>query len=330
MKVFCYGVRDVERPIFEKLNKTYGYELTLVPEYLKSIEDAQPVQGHEAVIVRGNCFVTREVLELWKSFGVRYVLTRTVGVNHVDIATCKELGMRTGYVPFYSPNAIAELAVTLSMMLLRHTAGTVDRSSRRDFRVLPEMFSREIRLSTVGVIGTGRIGFTAAKLFCGLGARVLGYDCYPRNDTEGYYKNVSLDQLLAESDVISVHIPFIKEQGRILTKEFVSKMKPGAILVNTARGELQDLECLLDAVESGKLGGLGLDTLEGEGNVFFQSFDHKLSDPVIDRAVSLYPRVLITPHIGSYTDEAAKNMIETSFENLNQWETEQRCDHEIA
>ncbi len=317
MKVLCYGVRDVEKAIFESLNKDYGFELTLEASYLKSLEDAKLAEGHEAVILRGNCFANREVLELYKSYGVKYLLTRTVGVNHIDNEAAKDLGFITGYVPAYSPNAIAELAVSLAMMLLRNTAYTCNRTRQGDFRVDAKMFSREIRNCTVGVIGTGKIGFTACKLFHGLGARVLGYDVFERDDTEGYFEKATLENLLAESDIVSLHIPFIKEQGKLVTKEFIAKMKDSAILINTARGELQDLEAILDAVESGKLSGAGLDTLDGEGAWFFKSFEGSCGDEQVDRALRLFPNVLITPHIGSYTDEAASNMIETSYINLD-------------
>ena len=320
MKVLCYGVRDVEIPIFEQVNQSFGFELTLVADYLNSPETAALAKGHDAVILRGNCFATAEVLDLYKDWGVEYVLTRTVGVNHIDVAHAKALGLKTAYVPFYSPNAIAELAVTLAMMLLRNTAYTVQKTAQKDFRVDASMFSREIRNCKVGLVGIGRIGLTAAKLFKGLGAEVLAYDAIPKEGVEDLVRQVSLEELLRESDIVSVHAPYIPAQGRFITRDFITKMKDGAILINTARGELQDAQALLEAVKSGKLAGLGLDTLEGEGDFFFKDLrDQVLPDPLVEELVQLYPRVLITPHIGSYTDEAALNMIETSFKNLQEF-----------
>ncbi|NYS49047.1 lactate dehydrogenase [Streptococcus danieliae] len=320
MKVLCYGVRDVEIPIFEQVNQSFGFELTLVADYLNSPETAALAKGHEAVILRGNCFATAEVLDLYKEWGVNYVLTRTVGVNHIDVAHAKALGLKTAYVPFYSPNAIAELAVTLAMMLLRNTAYTVQKTAQKDFRVDASMFSREIRNCKVGLVGIGRIGLTAAKLFKGLGAEVLAYDAIPKEGVDDLVRQVSLEELLRESDIVSVHAPYIPAQGRFITRDFTAKMKDGAILINTARGELQDAQALLEAVRSGKLSGLGLDTLEGEGDFFFKDLrDQILPNPLVEELVQLYPRVLITPHIGSYTDEAALNMIETSFKNLQEF-----------
>lgn len=309
MKVLCYGVRDVEIPIFEQVNQSFGFELTLVADYLNSPETAALAKGHDAVILRGNCFATAEVLDLYKDWGVDYVLTRTVGVNHIDVAHAKALGLKTAYVPFYSPNAIAELAVTLAMMLLRNTAYTVQKTAQKDFRVDASMFSREIRNCKVGLVGIGRIGLTAAKLFKGLGAEVLAYDAIPKEGVDDLVRQVSLEELLRESDIVSVHAPYIPAQGRFITRDFITKMKDGAILINTARGELQDAQALLEAVKLGKLAGLGLDTLEGEGDFFFKDLrDQVLPDPLVEELVQLYPRVLITPHIGSYTDEAALNL----------------------
>lgn len=321
MKILCYGVRDVEKPIFEKVNEKFGYDITCVEDYLNTEETARLAKGYKAVILRGNCFANKQNLDIYKELGVEYVFTRTVGVNHIDIPYAKELGFKLAYVPFYSPNAISELAVTLAMSLLRNVAYTVSKTSKKDFRVDAQMFSKEIRNCTVGVVGIGRIGITTAKLFKGLGANVLAYDAFLKDGVEDICTQVSLDELLEKSDIISLHAPFIKENGRVVTKEFISKMKKGSILVNTARGELQDLDAIIEAVENGHLSGVGLDVIEGEGEFFFKDFsDKELNNDQMQKLIDLYPRILVTPHIGSYTDEAVLNMIETSFENIKEFE----------
>lgn len=330
MKVLAYGVRDVELPIFEEVNQKFGYELVCTPEYLNSAETARLAEGCQAVILRGNCWATKENLDIYKELGVEYVLTRTVGVNHIDAVYAKALGMKLAYVPFYSPNAISELAVTLAMTLLRHVAYTVSKTSQQDFRVDAQMFSKEIRNCTVGVVGIGRIGLTTAQLFKGLGATVLAYDAFPKTGVDDICTQVSLDELLAKSDIVSIHAPYIPANGKVITKEFINQMKPGAILINTARGELQDVEAIIEAVESGHLSGVGLDVLEGESAIFFKDLRGKeIEDPSVRKLVELYPRVLLTPHMGSYTDEAVLNMIETSFENLNEYLQTGFCRNDI-
>lgn len=330
MKVLCYGVRDVEKPFFEKLNEKFGFDLTLVPEYLNSVETAQLSKNHEAVILRGNCFATKEVLDIYKENGVKYVLTRTVGVNHIDNAYAKSIGLKTAFVPFYSPNAIAELAITHALMLLRNMALTTSMTSKKDFRCVSQMFSREIRNCTVGVIGLGKIGFTAAKLFKGLGATVLGYDLYKKENVEDILTQVDLDYLVKNSDIISLHIPFIKENGQLVTKEFLDKMKNHAILINTGRGEVVDTKALIQALKSGHLAGAGLDTVEKESGIFFKDFSNgSIGNEEFEQLVALYPRVTLSPHIGSFTDEAVKNMIETSFENLHEYISTGDCKNKI-
>lgn len=330
MKVLCYGVRDVEEKFFHELNKKFNFDITCIPQYLNTPETAWLAKGYDAVILRGNCWATKENLDIYKECGVKYVLTRTVGINHIDKEYANSLGMKMAYVPFYSPNAIAELAVTHAMMLVRNMSLTTSMTSKKDFRVVSGMFSKEIRNCTVGVIGLGKIGFTAAKLFKGLGANVLGYDIFPKENVEDVLTQVSLDELVKNSDIISLHVPFIKEQGKLVTEEFLNKMKKGSILINTGRGETVDTHALVEALKSGHLAGAGLDTLDNEAEIFFKDFsDKEIQNKDFDELVKLYPRVLISPHIGSFTDEAVTNMIETTYENLEDFIKNGTCKNEI-
>lgn len=330
IKMVCYGVRDVEVDFFNRLNK-YGYELTLVEDYLND-ENVVQAKGADAVMIRGNCKASRRNLEILAGEGVKYVLTRTVGYNHIDLACAKELGLRVAFVPAYSPNAIAELAVTLSMMLLRNTAYAANRTKEKDFIVDSAMFSKEIRNCTVGIIGTGKIGLTSAKLFKGLGARVAAYDVFQSDAAKEVVEFMNLDEMLAVSDIVSIHVPFIKGVNyHMINEEFVSKMKDGAILVNTARGELQDTGAILKALENGKLHGYGTDVFEGEASFFSKNLrGRELENKAVEKLVNMFPKVIVTPHIGSFTDEALTNMISISYDNMNDFLTNGTCKNEIA
>ncbi len=334
MKILFYGVRDVEVPLFNSLNEKFNHEIELIPDYLNSMETAKKAEGFECVVLRGNCFANKEVLDLYKSYGVKYLLTRTVGTNHIDVSYAKELGFKLAYVPFYSPNAIAELAVGLAMSLLRNLPYTATKVNERNFKVDATMFSKEIRNCTVGIVGLGKIGMTAARLFKGLGANVIGYDMFPKQGVEDIVTQVSMDEVLSKSDIISLHAPYIKENGKIINKESLNKMKDGSILINTARGELMDLDAVIEALESGKLYATGIDTIEGEVNYFFKDFSDKKDEfsqnyANVEKLLNFYPRVLVTPHVGSYTDEAASNMIETTFENLKEYLETGSCKNDI-
>ena len=331
VKLVCYGVRETEVPFFEEINKKFGYDIKLVLSGLND-ENVKEAMGAEAIMVRGGCKADRENLELLKAHGLQYVLTRTVGINHVDLEAVKDLGLKAARVPGYSPNAISELALSLAMMLLRHTAYTVNRTKDKNFTIDSFMFSKEIRNCTVAVLGAGRIGLTTAKLFKGLGARVIAYDVFQSDAAKEIVEFMELDQVLAEADIISVHMPYIQGVNeRMINDEFIAKMKDNAILVNTSRGEVQDTEAIIRAIESGKLGGFGTDVLENEYDVFFKDLTGQaLEDKTKEKLISLYPKVLVTPHIGSYTDEALTNMKEYSYENLREYLNDGTCKNSIA
>lgn len=331
IKLVCYGVRETEVPYFKEINKKFGYDIKLVTLGLND-ENVQEAIGAEAIMVRGNCKATRRNLELLKNNGLKYVLTRTVGFDHVDLEAVKDLDLKCARVPGYSPNAIGELALSLAMMLLRHTAYTVNNTREKNFVVDPFMFSKEVRNCTVAVLGAGRIGLTTAKLFKGLGARVIAYDVFQSEEAKKVVEFMELDDVLREADIISVHMPYIKGVNyHMINDEFIGKMKDGAILINTARGEIQDIESIIKRIESGKLGGFGTDVLEGESGVFFKDLKGQtLENPLYEKLVGLYPRVLITPHMGSYTDEALTNMIEFSYENLQEYLEKGTCKNSIA
>lgn len=331
MKVVCYGVRPTEVPYFEKISKKFDFEIQLVLAGLNH-ENVKAALGAEAIMVRGNDMADAQNLELLKANGLQYLLTRTVGFDHVDLEAAKRLGLKVARVPGYSPNAISELAVTLAMMLLRHTAYTVKRTGEKNFIVDNEMFSREVRNCTVGILGCGRIGLTTAQLFKGLGAKVIGFDVFQSDAAKEIIEFKSMDEVIAQSDIISVHMPYIKGQNdQLINDAFLAKMKDGAILVNTARGEVQDVDAIIRAIENGKLGGFGTDVLQGEKELFFKDLSgQEIQNPSFAKLVSLYPKVLVTPHIGSYTDEALTNMIEFSLENLQSFVETGACKNEIA
>lgn len=325
-KIICYGVRPNEVEIFETLNR-YGYALTL-EEALLTHENIETAKGHDAVLLRGNCVADRENLAKMKEYGIRYVFTRTVGFNHIDLEAAKEFGQPVARVPGYSPNSVAELAMTLGMTLLRNVQYTADRTHRGDFRVTPRMFSREVRNCTVGIVGVGKIGLVEAKLYRGLGAHVLGYDPYPSDVAREVVEFTDLDALARRSDIVSIHVPYFKgENDNFVNAEFIEKMKDDAILVNTARGELVDLTAVADALEKNRLYGFATDVIPNERDTFFRHFDavDAIPDPAVVRLVNCYPRALFTPHVGSNTDEAVKNMVETSFENFNEILTTGTC-----
>lgn len=329
-KIICFGVRDYEKPYFEDLGNKYGYELVLRPEYLNN-DCWELAKGYAIVMVRGNCVVDRDHMKLLADNGLKYYLTRTAGFNHVDVNACKEFGIETAFVPGYSPNAISELALTLAMMLLRNAAYTVDQTHNGHFKVTNQMFSREVRGCTVGIMGCGRIGCTTATLFKGLGAKVIGYDVFESEHAKSILEFRPLDEFVKESDIIICHMAYIKgKNDNFIDEAMVSKMKKNAILVNVARGEVMDTKTCLKAVKENRLAGLGMDVIDHEKTLFNHDFDPKHMDNEIHQEIiDLYPRVLITPHIASATDMALIDMIEVSLKNMDEYLTTGHCKNSL-
>lgn len=330
-KIACYGVRHNEVEYFNKLNK-YNYDLTLIPDLLRH-DNVSTAEHHDAVLLRGNSVADKQNLDALHSYGIKYVFTRTVGFNHIDVEYARSLGIRMARVPSYSPTAIAELSVTLAMMLLRKTAYMTVKSAYRDFIIDDEMFTREIHNCTVGIIGLGKIGLAEAKLFHGLGARVIGYDIFESEKAKEFVEFMTLDELLPQSDIISLHVPYVPGQNeKFVNAEFIGKMKQDAILVNTARGEIQDNEAVLAALESKKLSGFATDVFSNEAEFFQRKFMpwQTVPDSTVQKLIELFPRVLVTPHVGSNTEEALSNMVETSYENFHEMLTRGACINEIC
>lgn len=319
MKIICYGVRPLERPYFEKLNK-YNYELTLTSEFLTH-DNANLAQGMDAVLIRGNCIADAQNLKKFADYGIKYVFTRSVGYNHYDLKAAKKLGIIVARVPNYSPYAVAELAFTLGMSLFRHVDESIVNTHNGNFKMLPFYFSNEIHNAVIGIYGAGKIGATEAKLYHELGAKVLAYDPYPSDYAKQFVEFVDSDELLRRSDIVSIHVPYFPSKNdNLINKFFLNKMKKSAILVNTARGELADTQAIIDAVKNNIIEAYAADVIISEVQIMGHEFSHLTDMPnkQVQELMSLYPRVLITPHMGSFTEPALKDMISISFDNFNE------------
>lgn len=326
MKIVCYGVRPIEKSYFEKLNK-YHYDLKLVEEFLTH-ENADEAEGCDAVLVRGNCVCDRENLEKFKNYGIKWVFTRSVGYNHYDLAAAKELGITIARVPNYSPYAVADLAFNLGCGMVRHTFAAVDSVHNGNFTMNPAFFSNEFQKLTVGIYGAGKIGAIEGKLWKAMGAKVIAYDPFPSDFAKQYVEFVDEDDLLEKADIVSVHVPYFPGKNEnLINAEFLKKMKKSAILVNTARGELGDTKAIKEAVEAGEIAGYAADVVIDETKIMAHKFDSidDLPNEEVKALMKLYPKVVITPHMGSFTEPALKDMISISFENFHEMEENGSC-----
>ena len=328
MKVACYGASTLESKLLKELN-IYNYDLKLIEKNLEK-NNVCDANNADAVLVRGNCNVDATNIKALKACGVKYILTRSAGYNHINLQEAKKANILVARVPIYSPNAIAELAVTLSLMLLRHTAYTTYKTSKKDFTIDEFMYSKELRNCTVGIIGVGNIGQVSAKLFKGFGAKVVGYDIAPSASTKEYLEFLELEELLNISDIVSVHVPYVRGvNDKFINKNFLAQMKKSAILINTSRGAIQDEKAILEAIEQNNIEAYGSDVLNNEVDFFRKDMQGKKLDDTLEKLISYYPRVLITPHIGAYTDTATTNLISISFDNLNEFLTMGFCQNQM-
>jgi len=318
VKITVYGVRALEEPYFDRLNQ-YQFTCNYVRELLTH-DNVAAAKGADAVLVRGNCVVDRQNLQQFADWGIRAVFTRSVGYNHLDLQAAADLGITLARVPGYSPAAVAELALTLGMTQFRHVNLAVDQTHQANFTINDNLFSQEIHTATVGIIGAGRIGLAEAKLYQGLGARVLAYDPRPSATAQAAVTVVPLPELLAQSDIVSIHVPyFFGENDNLIDAEFLTQMKPGAVLVNTARGELADVPAILDALATGQLSGYGTDVFRDEVALLGKQFAtlDEVPNPEARQLMAAYPKVLVTPHVGSYTAPALDDMIRISYDNFH-------------
>jgi len=314
-KLIAYNVTKDELPYFKTYADQLDVEYTVTDKLLTS-ETVGMAEGCDGVLDflpdRG---YTDSLLGKLEDFGIKYISLRTAGFDNIDFDLVKAHGIKVSNVPAYSPTAIAEFAVLLSLMLLRKMQIYLPRVKTQDFS-RENMTGRELGKMTVGIIGTGKIGFEAAKIFKGFGARVIGFDKFPNDGAREVLEYMDdLNDLLSQSDIISLHIPLLPENAHIIDEGSISKMKDGVILINTARGGHMDFPDILRNLLDRKVGGLGIDVFEfRKVDRFGKSLETDIVDDRVFLALNSLPNVIITPHTAYNTDVAIDNMVKISTE----------------
>lgn len=317
MRILAYHVQPYEEKAFVNWAKNNGIEVVL-EKGLLSVDSVDKAKGFDGVTTQQVIPVKdEEIFKKLKEYGVSQISSRTAGVDMFDGLLAKNYGVAITNVPRYSPNAIAELAVSHAMQLLRNVKHINSAMRNGDFTWNKDLISREIRNCTVGIVGTGKIGLTAAKLFKGLGAKVIGYDKFINEEAKEVleYKD-TLDDLLKEADVVSLHLPLFDDTYHLINKENIKLMKDDAILVNTGRGALVNIDDVIEALESGKLFGAGIDVLECETMYVNQKVDdEKIKGTVVEKLMSM-DNVVLTGHFAFFTETAVDNLVSTSLDNI--------------
>lgn len=329
MKVTFFSAKPYDKASFDKANQQFNFELDyfethLGPHVLSLIDHS------DAVCAFVNDKLTEEVLTSLANKGVRYIALRCAGFNNVDIQAAKKLGLRVCRVPAYSPEAVAEHAMAMILTLNRKTHKAFNRVRDQNFS-LNGLMGFNLYQKTIGVVGTGNIGVAFAKIAKGFGAKILAYDIHENQELKKLgIEYCSLDQLFAESNIISLHCPLLESTKHLINENSIQQMKENVMIINTSRGGLVDTKAVIKGLKSRHIGYLGIDVYEQEEQLFFRDLSQTIiEDDTIQRLMS-FPNVLVTAHQAFFTEEALEEIANATLSGLSHFEKNEEFENPNA
>jgi D-lactate dehydrogenase len=328
MKIACFSTKPYDEQFLSAASEKFEHEFVFLEHRL----DASTVvlaEGCDAVCAFVNDTLDASVLQRISEIGIGLLAMRCAGVNNVDLDAAAKFGVRVVRVPRYSPYAVAEHTIGLILTLNRKIHKAYNRVRENNF-LIDGFLGFDLHGRTFGVIGTGAIGRTLAGIVGGFGCRVLMYDPYPNDEAKQLGEYVDLDRLLAESDLVSLQCPLTPDTYHLIDAERLSKMKRGAMLVNTSRGGLVDTSAAIEGLKSGQLGGFALDVYEEESGVFFEDLSQQvMQDDVLSRLMT-FPNVLITSHQAFFTREALETIADTTLQSIDAFSRDDELVNEVV
>ncbi|MFG3087674.1 2-hydroxyacid dehydrogenase [Streptomyces antibioticus] len=328
MEILAFGVQADEKPLIERAFAGH-HDIRCLDVLLN--EDTAPIAaGYEAVSSSVNAVLDGPVLEILAAGGTRLIAQRSTGFNNIDLAAAERLGLTVARVSYYSPYSVAEFAWTLAMAVNRRVVRASTRTRDFDFR-LDGLMGRDMHGRTAGVLGTGKIGEAFARIAHGFGMRLLGWDVAENPACmELGMKYVGKDQLLAESDLISLHVPLMPETQHLIDANALKAMKDDAILVNSSRGGLIDTAALVSELREGRFAGVGLDVYEAEAGLFYVDRSlETVEDDTLARLVT-FPNVLVTSHQAYYTEDAVGQIVDATVKNVLDYSAGRRSENVLV
>jgi D-lactate dehydrogenase len=316
VEILAFGVQADEKPLIEKTFRAEEHhEVRCLDVFLN--EDTAPIaSGYEIVSTSVNCELGRPVLQTLAAGGTRMIAQRSTGFNNIDLQVAERLGMTVARVSYYSPYSVAEFAWTLGMAVNRRIVRASNRTRDFDFR-LDGLMGRDLHGRTAGILGTGKIGEAFTRIAHGFGMNLLGWDVAENPACVGLgMKYVPKEQLLAESDLVTLHVPLLPETQHLLDAVALRTMKDDAILVNSSRGGLIDTRALVAELREGRFTGVGLDVYEAEAGLFFLDKSLEVVDDDTLARLVTFPNVVVTSHQAYYTVDAVGQIIETTVRNV--------------
>ena len=328
MRVAVFSTMSYDKDYLNRFNE--GVNELVFFEAPLNINTANLTQGFTAVCVFVNDKLDEATINAIAGNGVKLIVLRCAGFNNVTLDTAKKNNISVMRVPAYSPYAVAEHAVALMLTLARKTHKAYNRVRESNFS-LERLNGFNIHGKTIGVIGTGRIGVAFCRIMLGFGARVIAYDVVESPELiNAGVTYTTLDEITAQSDIISLHCPLTPETKYLINKDSISKMKTGVMLINTSRGGLINTKDVLVGLKQGKIGYLGIDVYEQEEKLFFFDLSESIvEDDLIARLIS-FPNVLITAHQGFFTNEALEQIASTTIGNILAFENGKLSGNELA
>ena len=329
MKLLVFNTKRYDKQFFDQANTVLGLDLNYLECHLDA-DTAQLANGYDAVCAFVNDDLGAATLRCLHAHGVKLVAMRCAGYNNVDLKVAQELGLTIARVPAYSPHAVAEHTLALILALNRKVNRAHNRVREGNF-ALDGLLGFDLHGRTAGVIGSGKIGLNVVRILKGFGCEVLVYDPCPSDRVvELGARVVSMEQLLSDSDIISLHCPLTRETHHLINAAAVAKMKHKVMLINTSRGKLVDTAAVIKGLKRGKIGYLGLDVYEEEDDLFFEDLSDKVIQDDIFARLMTFPNVIVTGHQAFFTQEALHNIAQTTLHNVREFHQTGACANQIS
>ncbi len=328
IKVAFFDAKSYDEVSFNKTNADYGFDIRYYQEHL-NLKTVPLAKGADVVCIFVNAECNAAVIDELIKNGVKLIALRCAGFNNVDLHAAKGR-IKVVRVPAYSPHAVAEYAVSLMLALNRKIFRAVNRTREGNF-ALKGLMGFDMYGKTAGVVGMGRIAKELIKILHGFGMKVLAYDLNPDMEFAKRYdvRMVSLDELYAESDIISLHCPLTPETTFLINAQSIAKMKPGVMIINTGRGKLIHTEDLIEGLRTKQVGSAGLDVYEEEKNYFYEDRSDKIIDDDVLARLLMMPNVVLTSHQAFFTAEAMHNIALTTLESIKEFSEGKELTNEV-
>jgi len=328
MKIAFYSAKQYDRDFFDMANRSKSHELTYFSFSLEE-KTVGLAEGYDAICVFVNDIVNDVCLEKMASFGIKVIALRCAGFNNVDLEAAEKFGIKVVRVPAYSPHSVAEHTLALVLSLNRKIHRAYNRVREGNFSI-EGLMGYDLNGLTAGVIGTGKIGECVSQIFKGFGCKVIAFDpTENENCLKIGVKYVGLDQLLSEADIITLHCPLTAESHHLINKETIKKIKDDAMLINTSRGGLIDTVAITKALKKGKIGSLGIDVYEEEGDLFFKDMSGQVIQDDVFARLTTFPNVIITGHQAFFTQNALRNISDITLSNISEIESKGASENEV-